>query len=924
MANEQAAFKKLLFQFEQAWQKGVPPPIEKFLPPASASGSGRRKLLEELLQIDLEHRWRRAGKLDSPDRWASSRPRLEDYIARYPELGPWDQLSLELITQEYTVRQCWGDRPDHAEYVARFPQHGAALSRALAQADAELAAEPVRGRREKPRPAARASEEVVQPGPLSSLASVLDQLRRHPFLGPAQWKEFGWQPMGRFQDARSLLHDLVQRDWLTPYQANQLLQGRGEELVVGPYLILEQLGEGGTGQVFKARHGKLGRLAALKVIRKELLADPDVVARFYREVQLVAQLDHPNVVRGYDAGPIPMLSEHRRDDGSAPTAAHFLAMEYVEGMDLGRMIKQHGPLPVEQACAYVRQAALGLQYAHEQGLVHRDIKPHNLLLSVRESVVKLADLGLARLRGAVNAELTAVLSASHSTGTLTPENAVLIGTADYLAPEQALDFHQADTRADIYSLGCTFYFLLTGQPPFAGGMLAQKLLRHQQAEPPALSTLRSDVPAAVNAVLRKMLAKRPEDRYQTPGEFAVALADLETGSSGAGAKGAVATRATGRRRFIRCCAALMLGSAAAGALWYVWQPRSGPVGSVSPRDTAAANGWSSLDRLDARLIPAVLRPPDSPAELVAVLGSTGDPSTSAVRALACRSSGVLVYVDNPGRVRLWDLGNPDPRPHEPAAISVYPTTSALAMAGTRLASADTDHNVRVWDLGPGKPQVRGSPLKHDALAGALAFRPDGAGLAVGGRDQTVWLWDCSRPEATLLAKWSTAGKCVVEALAFSPDGRQLAYGGSWGRNAVHVRDVTRPDGSANEWELNGHRQDVRAMGFAPDGRALASAGRDRSVRIWDAPGGLERHCCEGHAAPVVALAFAPQGQSLASGDEEGRIILWNPSTGKKMREWRFGGEQGCKSLAFAPDGRHLLVGMANGFVFVLRLAAPGS
>src|SRR5262249_55404054 len=145
---------------------------------------------------------------------------------------------------------------------------------------------------------------------------------------------------------------------------------------------------------------------------------------------------------------------------------HFLAMEYVEGADLGRLVKQGGPLPVLKACTYIRQAACGLAHAHAAGIVHRDIKPHNLIMSVRDGLIKLAELGLARLPRSTNDEVTAALSGMKGSGTLTPQNAVLMGTADYLAPEQAVDFHSADIRADIYSLGCTLYYLLTARPPF--------------------------------------------------------------------------------------------------------------------------------------------------------------------------------------------------------------------------------------------------------------------------------------------------------------------------------------------------------------------------------------------------------------------------------------------------------------------------
>ena len=185
-----------------------------------------------------------------------------------------------------------------------------------------------------------------------------------------------------FPAPRALAGELIRRGWLTPYQVNQLLQGRGRDLLLGSYVLLERLGEGGMGQVFKARNWKLGRVVALKLIRKERLDNPDAVRRFQREIRAAAQLDHPNIVRAFDADEV---------DGT-----HLLVMEYVEGTDLAKLVKKDGPLPVDKACDYCRQAALGLQHAYERGLVHRDIKPHNLLLTPG-GVVKILDMGLARL-----------------------------------------------------------------------------------------------------------------------------------------------------------------------------------------------------------------------------------------------------------------------------------------------------------------------------------------------------------------------------------------------------------------------------------------------------------------------------------------------------------------------------------------------
>ncbi|HZT81193.1 MAG TPA: serine/threonine-protein kinase, partial [Gemmataceae bacterium] len=292
------------------------------------------------------------------------------------------------------------------------------------------------------------------------------------------------------------------------FQINQLFLGRGPELVVGSYVLLERLGEGGMGQVFKARHRLLGRVVALKIIRKEWLARPEVVRRFHREIQAAAQLSHPNIVLAYDADQVG--------------DAHFFAMEYVEGADLSKLVRQRGPLPAAEACDYVRQAALGLQHAHERGMVHRDIKPGNLLLT-RSGVVKVLDMGLARFRSAAVEE--------SSGGALTQDGAVM-GTVDYIAPEQAMNSRGVDIRADIYSLGCTLYHLLAGRPPFPDGSSLEKLLKHRLEEPVPVERLRPEVPPGVAAVVRRLMAKRPEDRYPTPAEAAAALAGAPSAPPG--------------------------------------------------------------------------------------------------------------------------------------------------------------------------------------------------------------------------------------------------------------------------------------------------------------------------------------------------------------------------------------------------------
>jgi eukaryotic-like serine/threonine-protein kinase len=291
---------------------------------------------------------------------------------------------------------------------------------------------------------------------------------------------------------------LVRDGLLTLFQAKQLLQGKWRRFTLGKYKILEELGSGGMGSVYLCEHKLMRRRVALKVLPRAKADDPSSLERFYREARAVAALDHPNIVRAYDIDQEDKL--------------HFLVMEYVDGASLQEVIKRkNGPMDPTRAAHYMRQAALGLQHAHENGLIHRDIKPGNVLID-RNGTVKVLDMGLARFFNDEEDILTKKYD----------EN--VLGTADYLAPEQALDSHSVDIRADIYSLGATFYFCLTGRTPFSEGTVAQKLIWHQTRQPKPIRQLRPEVPEGLVAVVEKMMAKDPGQRYQTPLEVAEALA----------------------------------------------------------------------------------------------------------------------------------------------------------------------------------------------------------------------------------------------------------------------------------------------------------------------------------------------------------------------------------------------------------------
>lgn len=332
-----------------------------------------------------------------------------------------------------------------------------------------------------------------------SVSDFVESLRSHQLLKAAQFDELTRMLQPRFSDTPSLAKELVRRGWLTVFQVNQLFQENGQQLILGPYRIIDYLGKGGVSQVFKAWHSGRNCVVAVKVIHRELTTNAEAVSRFEREMQVVSKLNHPNVVRAFE------------DD--AIGAAHFYAMEFIEGTTLDKLVQLGGPLPLATACECTRQTAVGLQHAHELGLIHRDVKPANLVMLKKDDpaapgVIKILDFGLARLHGADKP----------GTPQLTGEGAMM-GTPDYVAPEQARDARTADIRADIYSLGATFYHLLVGQPLYPGKSMVEKLFKHQTAPPPPVPGLRPEV----GAILAKMLAKKREERYDTPAEVAKAV-----------------------------------------------------------------------------------------------------------------------------------------------------------------------------------------------------------------------------------------------------------------------------------------------------------------------------------------------------------------------------------------------------------------
>ncbi|MFZ4635828.1 MAG: serine/threonine-protein kinase [Pirellulales bacterium] len=358
-----------------------------------------------------------------------------------------------------------------------------------------------------------------------------------------------------------LLQALEDSGLLTRWQIDQLLKGRYKGFTLGKYRLLRLLGAGGMSSVYLGEHATLHSKAAVKVLPVKRVEQSSYLARFEREARQSARLNHPNIVRTFDL--------------DTAGSIHFIAMEYVDGIDLHAKVKRDGPLPIREVAEYIRQAAIGLQHAHEEGLVHRDIKPANLILDTR-GTVKILDLGLA-------------LAGGDEDGSLTREHdEKVLGTADYLAPEQATDSHKADRRSDVYSLGCTLYYLLVGKAPFASGKLAERLQSHLHKPPPNLLDQRPDVPIAIAELYFRMLQKHPDGRPQSAQDVADALGAWLASGGGQQA----GPRGDGQRRSLPRRA--VGGSDAARGVVVRSGPGSGSSGIFPALPVGSAGGSGSL------------------------------------------------------------------------------------------------------------------------------------------------------------------------------------------------------------------------------------------------------------------------------------------------------------------------------------------
>jgi WD40 repeat protein len=648
------------------------------------------------------------------------------------------------------------------------------------------------------------------------------------------------------------------------------------------YRVLKQIGAGGMGAVFKAEHRLMERMVALKVIRPELTDKPGAVERFRTEVKAAARLSHAHIVTAYDA-------DQAGD-------VHFLVMEYVEGESLDKVIQRRGPLPVAEACDIVRQAASGLQHAFERGMVHRDIQPANILLlhpsPERErrdrktpvanapgsdggdpesgAVVKILDFGLARFA-----------SERSPSGSLTPVGAV-VGTPDYIAPEQALEPQKADIRADIYSLGCTLYHLLAGRPPFPEGTALQKLMSHQERKPNPVSEVRAGLPEDLLRVLDRMMAKDPARRYQTPAAVVEALTPFVAPKP---ASSQTSPRRRGLLILLAVAASLGMFLAVAGLVAVIWQ-RTHPHVTV-PGDQPG---------------PGTVLFPD---ELHRFGGKSGPYTAAAFDRMATLAlTGGADHV-----LRLWDLDSDEEIAqlvgHTNAIVSIdfsYDKRSAI--------SADRDNHVRVWDLANRRQTAELSWT--DGKVRSVGFTWDNRHAWIAGDNGTVAIWNTAEVQKPL-QRHSLAGR--IEGAALDRYGTYLAAGGPDG--AIRIRNMAKKQSGP---ELIGHRAAVTCAAWSADARYLLSGGMDNTLRLWRAATGKELRKFQGHSGAIRCVALSRNVGWAISGGDDGSVRLWDVDSGKELRAFP-GHDDAVVAVAFSINGRRAYSAAKDGTVRVWKL--PG-
>jgi WD40 repeat protein/tetratricopeptide (TPR) repeat protein/predicted Ser/Thr protein kinase len=913
-----ADLEKHLARFEKAWQAGQPPRLIDYLPDGDDGPAlkSRIKVLKELIKIDLEFRWRSPSDTKTPPK----RQLLEEYLAKHPDLQQLSKVPLDLIVEEYRVRQRWGDRPKHAEFSERFSGHGDTLVARLKQVDADLSAEFTK----HAKPMLPADQPTAPPE------------------GAAQEATIDSDHSSATQDA-------------------------GLPTIAG-YDILEVLGRGGMGVVYKARHRKLKCLVALKMIVAGAHAGPDQLARFQAEAEAVAHLQHPNIVQIHEVG---------EQDGLP-----FFCLEFVSGGSLDRMLLGT-PQDPRAAAKLVRTLARAMQEAHDAGIIHRDLKPANILLG-KDGTPKITDFGLAKHLDSTEGKT---------------QSGAIMGTPSYMAPEQAAGkIKEIGPATDVYALGAILYEMLTGRPPFKAATPMDTVMQVITEEPVPPIQLQPKLPRDLDTICLKCLHKEHHKRYASGKALADDLKHFLAGEP-------IQARPVGTpERMWRWCRRKPAFAAASTAAMF------GVMLALVTFATAFFMVSESLDqeqehrkkavklagdneglakkekkaRLDAeegrkkaenlvlqlRFEHAFLQSQENPAlgmlstagllrEAIALgnqplqvsfrrhLGSWFEQvhrlkcilsHKDEIRTLSFSPDGkTLLTGSNDKTARLWEAATGEPiglpLEHQGSVTSV-----AFSPDGKTIVTGSSDKTARLWNRATGK--VIGQPLRHQGSIHAVAFSPDSKLVLTGSEDKTAQLWQTAtgnpigpplqHQDGVIAVAYSRNGDFVLtgskdktarlwETATGKPIGSSFKHQAPVKFAALSSDAKTSLTVSANKvhlWETTTgkplgspmlHQAEVLAAAFSPDGKSVATGSGDKTARLWETATGNPIGPPLQHQNAVMALAFSPDGTTLLTGSADYTARLWETATarplGSPLQHQDF-----VIAVAFSPDGKSVLTG----------------
>ena len=638
------------------------------------------------------------------------------------------------------------------------------------------------------------------------------------------------------------------------------------------YRVMRLLGTGGMGAVYLAEHRLMHRQVALKLINAEYLANPHMIERFQREIDAAARLQHPNIVSAFDAEEVQ--------------GVHFLAMEYVEGESLHEYLLRQQTLPVREACAYAQQVAYGLQHACDKGMVHRDIKPHNLMRT-SEGTIKILDFGLVAL-------------AAQGQGAGLSSTGVVMGTPDYMAPEQTRDSHDVDIRADIYALGCTLYRMLSGQVPFPGRSGIDKLIAHRLEEVSPLRQVRADVPVEVEQIVQRMMAKSPQDRFQSPREVADALSVCLAEED---CKGPPPNKIRVALRLVAVAALVLL----AGVVITIRQNGKETKLDVPPGSEVRVDKEGNIQIA----VPNEIK--DTPG--FSEVRRFGNVEQGIMRMAVSPDGSHVLTAGGDGFARYWEVATGNLVHRLPSLQGqVYNVT--ISADGQKLLSCGEDRLIHVWDRATGKEIKRLEG--HQATVSGVSISTDGKWMASGSNhDGSVRLWDQENGKEIHSFALGNHGSLGV---AFSPDGKWLA---SWGGDAtVRLIDVQK---RKEIYCLRGHRAMVRAGMFSADGKRFLSGshvlGGLGNLCLWDVEAGKLLRSIDDIPSGSHGVAITADGLRALSGGPNGGVFLWDLESGEKIAAFGLDRKDWTNDVTFLPDGRHAL-SATGGTIQLWKLPDP--